>query len=205
MACSCFESQVEIIFFSIPTPAAIARSYSKGTVAESCSAMPVESNTVISLSEVRPGFFPVITSPISPAMSSSLIIPCCKRNVDFTIRAALADVVDENSGLLKNFRVKLLVAILIGTDGSDVGAGSNPFRHDDGPARRRHGHHHIGPLDHALQIGRSADGEGFVLWLLFPDESIEGFLGPAPNSNFLPLENLVACGQCRLPCGRHRQ
>jgi len=39
---------VEIIFFSTPTPAASARSYSSGTVAESWSAMPVESKTVIS-------------------------------------------------------------------------------------------------------------------------------------------------------------
>jgi len=34
--------QVEIIFFSTPTPAATARSYSSGTVAESCKAMPVD-------------------------------------------------------------------------------------------------------------------------------------------------------------------
>lgn len=40
------KAQVEIIFFSIPTPAASARSYSSGTVAESWSAMPVESKTV---------------------------------------------------------------------------------------------------------------------------------------------------------------
>ena len=37
---------VEIIFFSTPTPAATARSYSSGTVAESWSAIPVESKTV---------------------------------------------------------------------------------------------------------------------------------------------------------------
>src|SRR4029079_6961147 len=39
-------SYVEIIFFSTPTPAATARSYSSGTVAESWRAMPVESKTV---------------------------------------------------------------------------------------------------------------------------------------------------------------
>jgi hypothetical protein len=37
---------VEIIFFSIPTPAATARSYSSGTVAESWSAIPEESKRV---------------------------------------------------------------------------------------------------------------------------------------------------------------
>jgi len=45
---------VLIIFFSTPTPAASARSYSSGTVAESCSAMPVESKTVTWSSDVRP-------------------------------------------------------------------------------------------------------------------------------------------------------
>ena len=30
----------------------------------------------------------------------------------------------------------------------------------------------------------------------FPDEEVEGFLRSAPNSNLLPLEHLVACGQC---------
>src|SRR5690242_4830729 len=39
-------AHVEIIFFSTPTPAATARSYSSGTVAESWSAIPVESKTV---------------------------------------------------------------------------------------------------------------------------------------------------------------
>jgi hypothetical protein len=38
---------VPIIFFSTPTPAATARSYSSGTVAESWRAIPVESKTVI--------------------------------------------------------------------------------------------------------------------------------------------------------------
>lgn len=39
-------AHVEIIFFSTPTPAATARSYSSGTVAESWRAIPVESKTV---------------------------------------------------------------------------------------------------------------------------------------------------------------
>ena len=64
-------AQVEIIFFSIPTPAAMARSYSSGRVAESWSAIPVESKSVTSLAEVRPGIVPVITSPMSPATSLS--------------------------------------------------------------------------------------------------------------------------------------
>src|SRR5207253_2518471 len=34
------DDHVEIIFFSIPTPAAMARWYSRGTVAESCRAIP---------------------------------------------------------------------------------------------------------------------------------------------------------------------
>ncbi len=47
-------AQLEIIFFSMPTPAATARSYSSGTVAESWSAMPVESNTVTWSSDCAP-------------------------------------------------------------------------------------------------------------------------------------------------------
>src|SRR4029453_18063422 len=57
--------QVEIIFFSTPTPAETARSYSSGTVAESCSAMPVESKTVTWSSEIRPSESATLISPTS--------------------------------------------------------------------------------------------------------------------------------------------
>jgi hypothetical protein len=63
---------VEIIFFSTPTRAAMARWYSRGTVAESCRAIPVESKIVISSSDVRPAW---------PSHISS-ITPCAPRRGD---------------------------------------------------------------------------------------------------------------------------
>ena len=69
------DRHVEIIFFSMPTPAATARSYSSGTVAESCSAMPVgvkECDLVVGAASL---LLPVMTSPMSPAMSSSRMSP----------------------------------------------------------------------------------------------------------------------------------
>src|SRR6185437_3251854 len=71
-------AHVEIIFFSTPTPAATARSYSSGTVAESWSAIPVESKTVTWSSDCRPSSSPQITLPIWPATSVSAINPSAR-------------------------------------------------------------------------------------------------------------------------------
>ena len=144
--------QVEIIFFSTPTPAASARSYSSGTVAESWSAMPVESKRVISASEVRPFFLPVTTSPISPAISCSCDQALAERHVDFAVVAALADVVDEDAGALHDLGIEFLVAGLVGADRRDMGARGDPFVHDDRAARRGDRHHHVGAVDDALEV-----------------------------------------------------
>ena len=127
---------VEIIFFSMPTPAATARSYSSGTVAESCSAMPVESKTVTWSSRWRPSSSPQITLPISPATSSSRDRALAQRDVDLAVRAALADVVDEDAGALQDARVELLLAGEVGAERGEVRAGRDPGVVDE-PASAR--------------------------------------------------------------------
>ena len=200
------DRQVEIIFFSMPTPAATARSYSSGTVAESWSAMPVESNSVISSSERRPCFLPVMTSPISPAMSSSRIRPLRQRHVDLAVGAALADIVDEDARALQDRGLELLVAGLVGADRGDVRAGRDPLVLDERAPRGRHRDHHVGAAHHLGEIARAHELGSRYFGCCGADELIERRLRAAPDAGLVPGEDRVAGGKRALrPCDRRRR
>ena len=101
---------VEIIFFSMPTPAATARSYSSGTVAESCSAMPVEFKQRDLV--VRAAALLLAGDDLADFAGDVLLADQSlgQRHIDLAVRPALADVVDENPRALQDARIELLVA-----------------------------------------------------------------------------------------------
>ena len=95
--------------------------------------MPVESKTVISESEVRPGLracdhLADLTGDVAFGDQS-----LGERDVDLAVRAALADVVDEDPGPLEDARVEFLIAALVGADRGDVRPGRDPLVQTIGP------------------------------------------------------------------------
>ena len=123
-------------------------------MAESCSAMPVESKTVIWSSDWRPSSSPQITLPISPAMSSSAMQALAQRDVDLAVRTALADVVDEDARPLQDARVELLLALEVGAERGEMRAGRDPRVVDDPAARVGARDDDVGAAHDLLEIGR---------------------------------------------------
>ena len=82
--------------------------------------MPVELNSVISSSDVRPGLRPVINFA---DLAGDVFLPdqpFAQRHVDLPIGSALPNVVDENTGPLNDPRVEFLVSRLVGADGGNM-------------------------------------------------------------------------------------
>ena len=117
---------VEIIFFSMPTPAAIARSTSSGTVAESWSAMPVESKTVIC--SARLASLELAADHLADLAGDVVLRDeaLAQRDVDLAVGDALAHVVHEDASALQEARVELLLALEIGAERSEVRARPRP-------------------------------------------------------------------------------
>ena len=139
------DAHVEIIFFSTPTPAATARSYSSGTVAESWSAIPVESKTVtcvvglpaleLAADHLADLAGDVVLRDQPLARAATLISPSSRhwRMSSTKTRAALEDA-----------RVELLLALQVGAERGDVRARLHPGVVDEPLPRVRAGDDHVG-------------------------------------------------------------
>ena len=102
----------------------MARSTTAWATARSCRPTPVPSNRVISSSEVRPGWVPLMTAPIS-AMSACVIRPCGDGVLGLADGDRLRDLVGEHGGLREQGGLDLLLALGVGAHAGDMGAGAD--------------------------------------------------------------------------------
>ncbi len=129
----------------------------RAIVARSCSDSPVESKTVISSSDVRPGASPAMTAPISSSSAERAPSTCGISHSPH--REALAHVVDDHARACQQRGLGLLLAGLVGAHAGDVRAGTHPLRPEVGSARGCGAHDHVRLADglgkaRRLDVGR---------------------------------------------------
>ena len=186
----------------MPTPAATARSYSSGTVAESCSAMPggVENRDLV---VVAPAL--QLAADHLADLTGEIVLrdqPVAERHVDLTVATTLADVVHEDPRALQDARVELLLALEIGAERREMRAGLDPVVVDDPAARVCPGHDDVGSAHDTLQLRRRLELEVRVERLLLRHEPVERLLRPAPDAHLAEREGGVAGGEgplCHAP------
>src|SRR5205823_14420821 len=95
-----------------------------------------------------------------------------QRDVYFSVRSTLADVVDEDASPLQDLGIELLIAALVCAEGGDVRSRCYPLIHDDRATRRRHRDDHVSAPHDLGQLGGSFELRLGEFELLGGDEMV---------------------------------